>query len=69
MEYPLQIAAGELCRLLSAAQHELTVMEQAIRNLIETVYEADHLAALRERACLIAGAEEINVLIAKSPRL
>ena len=65
----LNIPSAELCRLLSLSKSELTILENAIRDLIESMYSADEIEIMRQRACLrkdvetpIAQVKKINAL-------
>ena len=48
----IQISASELCRILSANETSLNIIELAIRKALEKVYSSSELDALREQACL-----------------
>ena len=70
MEYPLKIPAKELCRILTAPDDKLSLIDDAVKRLLQSMYSRAELKALEEHACLTEtlGPVDIGAVSPRPPR-
>lgn len=68
MEYPLKIPASGICHILSTPESQLSSIDLAIKRLLQSMYSASELEALKEHACLTTTLGPIDVGTVSKPR-